>query len=201
MSRLDYVTISIVVICLIALGFLVFKTIGLMTADPAKKKEQTEQLADDSGVADTYEDVDSLSGEDLDDDEISGVLDDPNSDTSEDDLAQDASDLETEDTSDRVTDDEPADTEDEYIAQNETPTSYKSGTFMVLAGSYRQEVNAENQVKKLKAKGFDNARVAKFNNSAFAVALVDRFDSRSDADALVRSLKDKGFDSFVKQQE
>ena len=209
MSRLDYVTISIVVICLIALGFLVYKTIGLMTADPAKKKQQTEQLADDSGVADTYEEVDSLSTEDLDDDEVTGVLDDPESDISEDDLAEDAADLNDGGTTsdEDYSDDEYDDATTKSTEEEEpepipaTPASYESGEYMVLAGSYRLESNAANQVNKLKGSGFNNARVAKFNKSTFAVALVDRFDSRSDADALVRQLKDKGFDAFVKRQK
>lgn len=203
MSRLDYVTISIVVICLIALGFLVYKTIGLMTADPSQKKQQTEQTTDDSGDADTYNDVDSLASEDLDDDEVTGILDDPNDDTSEDELPEDASDLETEDTSAPIEDDTETDAADD-AAEVEAPTrpaSYDSGAYLVLAGSFRQEINADNQVKKLKANGFDNARVTKFNKSAYAVALVDRFDSRSEANALVKELEGKGFEALVKKQK
>ena len=202
MSRLDYVTISIVVICLIALGFLVFKTIGLMTADPAKKKQQTTQLADDSDVADTYEDIDSLSTEDLDDDEVTGVLDDPESDISEDDLAEDAADLNAggttsdEDYSDdkeeetRTYDD---DDKDEEAVAPARPASYNSGKYLVIAGSFSKKIGAERRVKELKSEGFNNARVGKLN-AAYAIALVDQFDSKSKAQELMQEVKNKGFE-------
>lgn len=204
MSRLDYVTISIVVICLIALGFLVYKTIGLMTTDPAKKKQQTEQAANtDTEDPNTYEDTDSLLTEDLDDDEVSGVLDDPDDDTSEDELPEDAADLETENTPDPIddtsTDDAVEENQDE--AEPSRPASYSSGDYLVLAGSFRQMANAENQVKKLKSNGFENAQVTKFNKSTYAVALVDRFPNRSDAEALVDQLQRRGFEARVQKQK
>lgn len=216
MSRLDYVTISIVVICLIALGFLVYKTIGLMTADTSKKQPLTEQTVEEDTGTDTYDQVDSLATDDLDDDDVTGILDDPNDDISQDDLAQDGADLESTTSSDYTADDEYESnsggntSEDEASSDTYTddtpveptrPASYDEGQYMVLAGSYRQQVNAENQVKKLKSNGFENARVAKFNNSTYAVALVDRFANVSDARMLVSELRNRGFEAFVKKQE
>ncbi len=71
---------------------------------------------------------------------------------------------------------------------------------MVLAGSYKQKVNATNQVNKLKKLGYDDASVEIFNSGALAVALVDRFDSYSEANALKKELESKGFDVFIKKK-
>ena len=56
MSRLDYVTISIVVICLIALGFLVYKTIGLLAGDKPQATEPIEYTnSEDTAADDEYD--------------------------------------------------------------------------------------------------------------------------------------------------
>lgn len=72
---------------------------------------------------------------------------------------------------------------------------------MVLAGSFKQRANADTQVASLRKKGFANAAVHLFNRSAYAVVLVDRFDSYSAAKQLVADLKAKGVDALVQEQE
>ena len=202
MSRLDYVTISIVVICLIALGFLVYKTIGLLAGDkpqaiePIEYTNPDDTAADDEydleegeTLSDDYEEGGPASDEDLDDDDLSSsedyeLIDDEEPVSSDDDYEEDSS----EDDAD-------------YEEAATSTQSIASGNYLVVAGTYRQKINAENQVRKLKRAGFDESRVASFNRGAYAVALVGSHDSRSDAIAQVDQLKDKGFSAFVKTKE
>jgi len=43
----------------------------------------------------------------------------------------------------------------------------------------------------------ENATIGKFNNSAYASLIVDRFDSSAEAKRYVKSLKNKGIDAYV----
>lgn len=74
-------------------------------------------------------------------------------------------------------------------------------SYIVLAGSFRQLINAEAQVKKLKRAGFADSEVSKSNNGAFAVAFVGRRPSRAAAESLLAQLKTKGFDARVVKEK
>jgi len=84
-------------------------------------------------------------------------------------------------------------------SQNNVATynSNANGAYLVVAGTFRQMINAEQELAKLKAKGYDNASIAKFNNSAYASLIVDRFDNSAEAKQYVKSLKNKGMDAYV----
>jgi len=71
---------------------------------------------------------------------------------------------------------------------------------MVIAGSYRQKSNAENQVSKLRKLGYSDSSVENFNRGSYAVVLVDRFSSYSDAKALVRKLAGDGVEAMIKEK-
>ncbi len=78
-----------------------------------------------------------------------------------------------------------------------TYNSTAAGPYLVVAGTFRQMINAEQELAKLKKKGYDNASIAKFNNSAYASLIVDRFNTSSEAKQYVKSLKNKGMDAYV----
>lgn len=81
-----------------------------------------------------------------------------------------------------------------------TVDSYSSasdGKYMVVAGTYRQMINAETELQKLKKLGYNNATIAKFNNSTYASLIVDRFASSSSAYKYMKTLKAKGLDVYV----
>jgi cell division septation protein DedD len=192
MSKLDFITILIVAICVAALGFLVFKTVRLMNPDEdtpevIENPVTTPDEADDYPLDDEGEvisdDATNPDGESADDG--AAIEDDPSDDEYP--VAGDDTSVDKEDT--------PKESE---------PTTYdggsSSGAYLVLAGSYKQKVNATNQVNKLKNKGFNNAEVEIFNGGALAVALVDRFDSYSKAAALKKDLEAKGFSVFIKKK-
>ncbi len=75
--------------------------------------------------------------------------------------------------------------------------SNPEGQYMVVAGTYRQMINAETELKKLKKLGYDNATIAKFNKSTYASLIVDRFASSSEAYKYMNTLKAKGMDVYV----
>ncbi|OAV43362.1 SPOR domain-containing protein [Lewinella sp. 4G2] len=73
----------------------------------------------------------------------------------------------------------------------------RAGAYTVQAGSFRQLLNAENQVKKLKKAGFGESIVQKSTGGAYAMAVVGRRATEADANELVAQLKRKGFDARV----
>lgn len=183
MSRLDWITAVIVVICVAALGFLIYKTVGLMdTEDPVNPTENVitdSALEDDAAIDATGENKDTIIDSDIRYDDDATTEDDD--DEAEEDAEGQGKDEEMED-----------DDDSKYIAEENI-----SGAYLVIAGSYKQMINAENQVRRLKRKGYDSARVAMFNKGAYAVAFVKAFDHFGAADDLATTLKDSGIEAAV----
>lgn len=75
--------------------------------------------------------------------------------------------------------------------------SSSSGNYMIVAGTYRQMINAESELKKLKNLGYKNATIAKFNKSTYASLIVDRFTSSKEAYSYKKVLEGNGLDVYV----
>jgi len=75
-------------------------------------------------------------------------------------------------------------------------TSY-SGKYMLLAGSYLIEDNAQSMVKKLKKLGYADAEVVIFNMSQYHSVCAGRYSSLSSAQQESGTLKRKGIDNYV----
>ena len=88
-------------------------------------------------------------------------------------------------------------TSDDSAASVEEYNSSPDGLYMVVAGTYRQMINAETELKKLKRQGYENATIAKFNKSTYASLIVDRFSSSAAAYKYMNTLKAKGMDVYV----
>lgn len=82
-----------------------------------------------------------------------------------------------------------------------TRSSVRVGDYMVLAGSFKDESNAERQAQKLRSLGYSDTRVERFNRGAYAVVLVNRFSDMGRARDLSKELASRGVDSFVKQKQ
>ncbi|MEM9990536.1 MAG: SPOR domain-containing protein [Bacteroidota bacterium] len=82
-----------------------------------------------------------------------------------------------------------------------TNSPVRKGDFMVLAGSFREEINAEREATRLRKLGFQRTRVERFDKGAFAVLVVDRFTSRGQAEALTKDLAKQSVDSYVKLKQ
>lgn len=189
MSRLDYVTIGIVVVCIAALGFLLYRTTNLFGGDSGTTQEAvvTDTTAIDPYAYDDYSDTTSIlpgTDEDADDNEVAPY---------DEEAAEKQTVTPTSPTSPQRT-----------IEKNNEPrpvaASERSGDYLVLAGSYKVRENADSEVQRLRKLGFENAEVSPFNKGAYAVVLVDRFTDLSDAQAMVKTLKGKGVDSYVQEK-
>ncbi|MBC6993768.1 SPOR domain-containing protein [Neolewinella lacunae] len=78
-----------------------------------------------------------------------------------------------------------------------TPVETSEGRYLVIAGSFRQMVNADERVRALRKAGFAETRLEKFNRSTYAVALAGQSDSYSEANRLAQSVRAKGFEAEV----
>ena len=187
MSRLDIFTIVVVIICVGAIIFLLYRTTDLFKSkDALNKPDQTEESL--------YED-DGTSGDDYTDDPYYN-------DTTEFEFLADTS-SDTQTTSSPATS-SPATTVEKTeppVRESQPPMDVEEmdgvGNYLVLAGAFTVMSNAEAHAKRLQKLGFSGAQVALFNKGRYATVLVDRFENKSEANALVGKLTDKGVESYV----
>lgn len=210
MSKLDYVTIAIVAVCIAAIIFLVYKTNKLMNSDePGMERSSVEETLRDQQENGTAEDMTAYqapgaadddrppagpAGPEQDSDDAAVVPFQPSGQESRSDEAESQP--------------APAPREQPRAYQPPAParqprtTAPGAGRYMVLAGSFRYKANAETMVRKLKNLGFNEAEIGYTNNGAYAVALVNRFDDLQRARALVATLKEQHqIDAIVKTEE
>ena len=81
-------------------------------------------------------------------------------------------------------------------------SSYSSGSssqkkFMIVAGNYLLENNADDMVRKLKNSGYDTAEKVVFDLSQYFTVIAARYDDRSSADRIAKRLKGEGYDNYV----
>lgn len=219
-SRFDFVSFTIVAACILALIFLIYKTINMYNQNKAKQADATEQSTIDDGEADLYDndggtykfddeeevvDDGTATGTTNNNGSTTGTGQDGNSSTNNGpDNNSSTADSSTEDkTSDNSKNSTSSDKDSKSstLADNSNTTNYShnkgSGRYMVLAGSFRQESNADSHAAKLRRMGYDGAEVSIFNRGAYASVLVDRFSDKSDARSLVRDLENKGIEALV----
>ena len=226
MSRLDYVTVGIVAVCLAALGFLVFKTVGLMNGNAETEPQATIDYVDPYPIDSTGKDTSSFTDPAFSSPDDTGVTeyseeDDRNSDSKTTAKGGTEATKKTENVKPEVkkTETAPKTTE---TAKAKEPTSTKpkettpakpkvttpavkekatTERYFVQAGAFSARANAETLVKELKKLGYADAKVEITKSSAKALAIVDYFSSKSDAEALVKTLKDKhNIEALVKQK-
>lgn len=198
MSRLDFFTIFVVALCILAIIFLIFKATELAKGDGINTPENTTSVVDVDEDYDDEEDLydsdpigaesDSNTNElggsaDSDDDVMTGAGGDEDGADADEDMGEpDAADTET-----------PAiDTEPEVIS-----TDASLGKYLVIAGAFKIKSGAETLARQLRNAGYSNAKSSIFDRGAYAVVLVDRFDSRSEAAALASKLKSSGTEAYV----
>lgn len=73
-----------------------------------------------------------------------------------------------------------------------------NGRFCVIAGSFLSEENAKTRLAELASIGHPNAEIVKFPKSTLFSVCAGRFNSRTEAVALERTLEDGGVDAFVR---
>ena len=199
MSRLDLFTILIVGVCILAIVFLIFKALEIANGNDNQKATDSSSMVTDTD--DGYEnDASIYDSEEITDDvattDANAITDDAEGTTgyastggeiSEDD-AEEADDAdETATSATTTTSDEP-----EIISSD---ASY--GKYLVLAGTFKIKSNGEDHARMLRRKGYTNAKISIFDRGTYAVVLVDRFKSQSEANALVSQLKNQGIEAYV----
>lgn len=211
MSRLDWFTIAVVGICILAIIFLLAKTTSLLAGEQNRPTSHSE-IVDDMGLNDdetidpaNFDNEEDANGEsDSDDEAITGGSDDSETDA---DGSAGGGDEETADEGDTTPADEEeldaGSSEDESAAASRSvaPAPSGSGDFMVIAGSFSIMENAEKFANDLQRKGYGKAQVHKFNKGKFASVIVDRFDSSAGAADLIKELKGKGVDCYLQRRK
>lgn len=173
LNKQDYLTIGIVAVCVLAIGYLAVKLVN------AAKNEVTEtepastetEMARDSA----YFEEEPYVEQPAEDAAPSAPIE----------AAQPEQLTPTESTADG----------------SYSTLSSEGGDYLVLAGSYAQRANADRSVSRLKGLGYTNTRVEIFDRGKYAVVLVDRFQSLQEGRQLQQKLKAAGIDSYVKLRQ
>ncbi|WP_116106281.1 SPOR domain-containing protein [Lewinella sp. IMCC34191] len=87
----------------------------------------------------------------------------------------------------------PATSADDGVTSNSSNT----GNFFVIAGTFRQQINARTRVRNLKSAGFDRTALEIFDRGKYAVALVDHTESYGEAAELAQRVRSAGFEVEV----
>ncbi len=169
MSKLDFVTVAIFVVCIAAIIFLIVKTTQLISGgeSPGIDRSTIEDTRPGPGQEDYYAPPQDAASQFQ-----------PYNPDEADDADVDVYDPVGEDSR----------FEQSASRSSQSTASRSRGRYMVIAGSFRQRANAETMVRQLKSLGYTNAEVGLTNNGTYAVAVVNRFNDIAQARALVREL-------------
>jgi hypothetical protein len=184
MSRLDFFTIGIIAVCILAIIFLLYRTTDIFKSDDSAA-DSTESLYEDDLYRDDVVDPSDYTDEFGED---STAISDQETTIPDESMTYD----EEVPTSNPIEDDEEGKAED--VSSN---YSSSGGEFMVIAGSFKIKANAETYARQLRGKGYDDARMELFDRGAYAVVLVDRFDDLGSAKDLVSELQGKNVEATV----
>ncbi len=207
MSKLDYVTIAIVGICIMAILFLVYKMTNVFK--DGKQPDKTEIAADNVESEDVYDyEIDETVDSTSDQGAKGNAVSDQSTATKPATTSVPADKAETS-VADTKGEDEVQEAVEEAtgakttkpakpIAGETAEATYPDGKYMVIAGSFKVKESADKTVSKLRKLGYDNARVELFDRGKFAVVMVDRFGNMAEAERLVKKLGGDGIKSYVK---
>lgn len=186
MSRLDYLTIGIVALCIAALIYLVYRYVNLPHSAENVQPTTAVIEKDTARVAPT--DLNGFPAEDTSENIKPG----PST------VVQPETKPENTTTKPEIKKPDPAPVVEsiETNSSNES-ASASAGRYMVIAGSFKEMSRAKEQLRRVQKLGYNTARIEKFNRGTYASVLVDRFDQDSQAKALMNTLKSKGLDAMV----
>lgn len=195
MSKLDYLTIAVVVVGIIALSVLGYKIYQNNTA--ANDEYVSISTPTDEGNSEsdyTYED-DEYTPESTTENDGYYI--------GEDEKSEESFPQEGESTYTPTTEENKFNNENSF--NNDSGyTSDTEGPYMVIAGSFSLRHNAENHAKKIRNLGYSNTKIENFwgNNGMQAAVMVDRFSNLQDAKNLRDELQNQHqLDSFVKKKQ
>jgi len=160
----------------LALGLVFF--MSCMILDGCGKKDQAGSTLEEAG------------------DQLEQVVDDHTQEDyfeSEDGTVDYASDDNETDYSESVEEEAEAD----YSSSDYSSSSSSQKKYMIVAGNYLLEDNANDMVRKLRTSGYNSAETVVFDLSQYHTVIAARFADRSSADRTAERLKNEGFDNYV----
>ena len=184
MSKIDYITIAVVVICISLLGLVFWKVADLnWTEENIQETEESVQVDDAEEAApflDENYDVTDFVAEDS---------------------ASDAMETtpvvvpEEEKTKEKVNIKEPViETKQVKVAEKVeaiAPVNTLKEEYLVWGGSFSTRLGAEEEQAKFKKLGYNKAEVSLFDKGKYAVVIVGRYPTQAQAQALVNELRSK----------
>lgn len=184
MSKIDYITIAVVVICISLLGLVFWKVADLnWTEENTPEMEETvlvEEAEEATPFLDENYDVTDFVGEDSASLPIETVPE----------VIQ-----EEEKTKEKIIPKEPAiETKPINVAEKivvAPPVNPIKEEYLVWGGSFSTRQGAEEEQAKFKKLGYNKAEVSLFDKGKFAVVIVGRYPTQAQAQALVNELKSK----------
>jgi len=87
--------------------------------------------------------------------------------------------------------------EADYSSSDYSSSSSSQKKYMIVAGNYLLEDNANDMVRKLRTSGYNSAETVVFDLSQYHTVIAARFADRSSADRTAERLKNEGFDNYV----
>jgi cell division protein FtsN len=181
MSKIDYITIAVVVVCISLLGLVFWKVAdlnwteenNLKTEDPILVNEEEEAapfLDENYNVTDfTEEDNMPLKNEEK------PILTQKPEKVIEKSIVKETV----------------APVKTEPKAENTTPVPTIKEEYLVWGGSFSTRAGAEEEQAKFKKLGYTQAEVSLFDKGKYAVVIVGRYPTQTEAQALVNELKTK----------
>ena len=191
MSRLDYFTIGVVAVCIMAIVFLLYQTTDLFKFGDQAENTSISDESNSTFENDYYDDEEIADYENYYDEEVTeaNAGEEADYDTGGEVVEEEAP-IETYEETTTATQTKPT-----KVVDIDTPSA--GGNFLVLAGSFEYKHNAQIQAKKLQGMGYSAAEVVSFNRGKYASVLVNRFESESEARQLVAKLKKDGVSCYV----
>ncbi len=196
MSKIDYITIAVVVVCISLLGLVFWKVADLNWTEENKMPKEEPVLVNEEEEAtpflDENYDVTDFVGEDSlsDQAEIAPIVKEETK--------------ETEKSKDKVISKVPVVEEKPVVKEKlvvkekpvvkvETPKPVvtQKEEYLVWGGSFSTRAGAEEELAKFKKLGYTQAEVSLFDKGKYAVVIVGRYPTQAQAKALVNELKTK----------
>lgn len=186
MSKIDYITIAVVVICISLLGLVFWKVADLNWA------EENIQETEESVQVDEEEEEEAAPFLDENYDVTDFVAEDSASDTFE---TTPVVVPEEEKTKEKVNIKEPViETKPVKVPEKVEvipPVNTLKEEYLVWGGSFSTRLGAEEEQAKFKKLGYNKAEVSLFDKGKYAVVIVGRYPTQAQAQALVNELRSK----------
>lgn len=90
--------------------------------------------------------------------------------------------------------------EEKIIEDTPVYTSSSNGQYMIIAGNYLVESNANEMARKLQKMGYQSAEKVIFDASSYHTVIASRFSDYGEAVRTASNLKAKGIDCYVKKR-